>query len=901
MPNLWHARSLAHFVTPNPDRESPFSLPLITMKQKALLYKVLLGIIGLLFLTLMAGWGVYILRDALLQNAQRMGMSITSNFAAEERSNFTIYETLLSFGVASLDDSIERNGAGSVEYSLGLYFRHLQTVLGHDSFSTYVIRNGKYIDAWGRKIPEKFDIEQREWYRQALESPGKTIYTDVYADAVTGRSVITLARRCTRGNVVLAFDIYPESFQFYFKPDDLLRGDSFFFCDSKGTVLYQHTQLQKSREEMTEYLNGLLTKIRSGELYPYDSYIEDDKGDKRVVYYTELPNGWYTIVTIPFRNILGDINTLTGFLLLAIVALCFTAVLLAWLKFKDNALVRRTNDTVRVLGNSFYALYRIDYGQKTYEMIKGSDYVRQRLPKQGDYNRLLTVVEDIIAPESSGEFMLTFSCSNIRKLVARRVRDFGGDFGRLFDNEYRWVNVRLLFDESLAPEEVVLCFRDIDAEKKAQIQEYELLKESLEVARQSARARQNFFNNVSHEMRTPLNAIIGMTELAQRHTDDRADMKRYLDRIHFAGNQLKQLIDDILELSRMEQGKFSLNLQPMDLEKCLRDCLAPYVIQAEMEHKTLTVETVQTGTLVQADPLRIAQLLNNLLSNAFKFTEAEDTVSVRVHRLSFSQNGMVRYRIVVQDTGKGMSESFLSEIFKPYMRESGFTTRSVAGTGLGMAITKNLVDQMNGEIHVTSAPGQGSTFTIILPFAVADAEGVHEDEGSTPQAGEASDREAGGEPQKAAPASPVRQEKPDMSVLQGVSVLLAEDNPVNMELARELLGMSGMEVTEAWNGREAVEKFAASAPWTYQIILLDMQMPEMDGCEAARAIRAMKRPDAERVPIIAVTANAFAEDIAATTVAGMNAHVSKPIDYMILCQVLINLLTENEKTRNNKS
>ena len=629
-----------------------------------------------------------------------------------------------------------------------------------------------------------------------------------------------------------------------------------------------------------------------------------------MVYYTELPNGWYTIVTIPFRNILGDINTLTGFLLLAIVALCFTAVLLAWLKFKDNALVRRTNDTVRVLGNSFYALYRIDYGQKTYEMIKGSDYVRQRLPKQGDYNRLLTVVEDIIAPESSGEFMLTFSCSNIRKLVARRVRDFGGDFRRLFDNEYRWVNVRLLFDESLAPEEVVLCFRDIDAEKKAQIQEYELLKESLEVARQSARSRQNFFSNVSHEMRTPLNAIIGMTELAQRHTGDRADMKRYLDRIHFAGKQLKQLIDDILELSRMEQGKFSLNLQSMDLEKCLHDSLAPYVIQAEMEHKTFTVETVQTGTLIQADPLRIAQLLNNLLSNAFKFTESGDTVSVRVDRLGFSQNGMVRYRIVVQDTGKGMSESFLSEIFKPYMRESGFTTRSVAGTGLGMAITKNLVDQMNGEIHVTSAPGQGSTFSIVLPFAVADENAQEREGDSDLQAGEVGDREAGrelqefAEPQKTAPVSsdrPFRQQDPDMSVLQGVSVLLAEDNPVNMELARELLGMSGMEVTEAWNGREAVEKFATSAPGTYQIILLDMQMPEMDGCEAARAIRAMKRPDAERVPIIAVTANAFAEDIAATTVAGMNAHVSKPIDYMILCQVLIKLLSENGKSGNDKS
>ena len=226
---------------------------------------------------------------------------------------------------------------------------------------------------------------------------------------------------------------------------------------------------------------------------------------------------------------------------------------------------------------------------------------------------------------------------------------------------------------------------------------------------------------------------------------------------------------------------------------------------------------------------------------------------------------------MIADTGIGMSKDYLPHLFEPYSREMRFGERQAVGTGLGMPITQSIVTQMNGEIHVESAPGEGTTFTIVLPFAV-----VHKDSGQAEKA-------KGGE--EAAFS------------LNGRRVLLAEDNEVNMEITTELLTMNGLEVVQAWNGEEAVERFRESGPFFFDAVLMDMQMPVMDGCEASRRIRALRRPDARAVPIVAVTANAFAEDVAATTAAGMDAHVSKPIDFTHLVKVLHGLLNKKDARR----
>ena len=260
--------------------------------------------------------------------------------------------------------------------------------------------------------------------------------------------------------------------------------------------------------------------------------------------------------------------------------------------------------------------------------------------------------------------------------------------------------------------------------------------------------------------------------------------------------------------------------------------------------------------------------MNNLLSNALKYTEPGDSVSVAVTQEDRGDVGS--YKIVVADTGIGMSEEYLPHVFELYAREQRFGTAQTVGTGLGMPITKSLVTQMGGSIEVESTLDVGTTFTVTLPFSPAPPEDA--------PACAATPSVAAGMPEDGA------------SLLAGARVLLAEDNEINMEIASELLSEAGVEVVQAWNGQEAVDAFAASEPGAVDAVLLDMKMPVMDGCEAARAIRALDRPDAREVPIVAVTANAFAEDVAATTAAGMDAHVSKPIDFTVLCRTLESLI-----------
>ena len=830
---------------------------------KRVLHDMRLNLAGLLILVVMASAGGLLLRTALLRNSQSMGIALASNYAAEASNNLSIFETLLSFGTASLDKQV-RDGSSPEEMLewMDLYFQQLGAVLGQGVVDPYLVLNGEILAANPWEGNDTYDVYSTEWYQKAVAADGEAIFTNVYTDAIFQKPVITAAQKSSAAEAVLAFDVFPENFAFRFTDQEISAGDSFFLCDGEGTVIFCHADLDVDDDGMHRYLGELIQQIENGDLAAYDDFITDSNGEHRAVYYTVMDNGWYSIVTSPYSNILSSMNWF--YLAFAAIIALFLLMVAAmtWRDVRINARMERTNETVRVLGNFYYALYRVDYGQGTYETIKGSDYVRARLPETGSYEDLQRVIGEVIQPEAYDEYMRSFSRESIQSLVSRRVRDFGGEFLRRFGEEYRWVSVRVLFDESLAPEEVVLSFREVEEEKQGQLRERKLLQDALELARQNEAAKQSFFSSMSHDMRTPLNAIIGLSQLAAQHAGDPAQTAEYLEKIHYSSKQLLELINDILDMSRMEQGKVILNNQWIDLKACVENCMDAFHFQAEREDKTLSVSVQVRDSWVLADPFRIGQVINILVSNAMIFTSPGDSVSVSLTQLE--SPGAPQYKLVVSDSGMGMEADFLPHIFEPYSREMRFGARKVTGTGLGMPITKNLITQMNGEIRVESEPGKGTTFTIILPFTAAREEAPGYD---------------------APEEAPAPAEQPEPVSLEGLRVLLAEDNEVNMEITTELLDMNGVQVTQAWNGREAMELFRDSEPFFFDAILMDMQMPEMDGCESARRIRAMHRPDAD-IPIIAVTANAFAEDVAATTAAGINAHVSKPIDFSLLCQTL---------------
>ena len=826
--------------------------------RRQLLARMRLPLCMFAVLAVLAAAGILLLRSTLLRNAREAATAFSRSCAAEEQGSLNVYETLLTFGTSALEERLEDGESREqILAFLDMYFQRVDTVLGDGVVDPYVVLDGEILSDQLWEGVASYDYASSPWYTQALAAGGEVAFTQVYTDAVYDRPVVTAAQSCRDGTVVMAFDILPEHLRF--DTADLTEEDSFFLCDGSGTLIYQETGVELPREELQEYLTWLVERIQSGEL-DRNPVIRDLNGQTRGVYYTQMDNGWYCIVTVPYARILGGLRGLIWPLLLMFGVSFLVVTALAVREQRLNRRARRADETARVLGNTYYALYRVDYERETYEMIKGSDYVRDRIPAAGPYAELLRTAGEVIEADAYRDFTESFSCENIRELVRQRVRNFGGEFLRRFGTEDRWVSVRVLFDETLAPQEVVLCFREVEEEKQRQIRERRLLEESLQMARQNEASKQAFFRSMSHDMRTPLNAILGSSELARRHLEDPARTAGYLDRIDSSGRYLLGLINDVLEMARLEHGQVRLEHRQFDLRACVEECLGAFRIQAEREGKILGEEFQAECTALMGDPFRIQQVLNNLLSNAFKFTPEQGTISLSV--LQLDSGDYTKYKFVISDTGIGMSPEFLEHIYEPYAREMRFSDRQASGTGLGMSITKNLVAQMGGEIHVESAPGAGSTFTVILPLA------------------------AGQEPAQTPEGGP----RQGTFSLEGLRVLLAEDNEINMEITTELLRGGGAAVTQAWNGGEAVECFREAAPFSFDVILMDMQMPVLDGCQAAEQIRGMDRADAQSVPIIAVTANAFSEDVAATTAAGMNAHVSKPIDFAVLRQTLERLL-----------
>ena len=840
-------------------------------ERRALRRRMRLPLVAFAALTLLTLAGILLIRTALLRNARETGTALSASCAAEEEGRLSVYETLLNFGVASLDSRLAAGESRQeIRDFVGMYFRRVDSVLGSGVVDPYVVLDGEILAANPWEWDAEYDYAAAPWYTQARSAEGRVIFTDVYTDAVYGRPVVTAAQSCAQDGAVMAFDILPEHLSF--EAAELKEEESFFLCDGKGTAVYQKTTLELPQEEVQAYLTSLVERISSGELEGGGA-VRDMDGRRRAVYYTRLDNGWYSIVTVPYGVILGELWQVGWALLLMFAVSLLALFALARREQHLGERARRANETAQVLGNTYYALYRVNYERETYEMIKGSDYVRSRIPAFGPYGELLRTAGEVVEAEAFRDFTKSFSCENIRQLVDRQVSDYGGEFLRRFGGEYRWVSVRVLFDSALEAQEVVLCFREVEREKERQLQERRLLEDALQLAKQNEQSKQAFFRNMSHDMRTPLNAILGSSELARQHLDEPQRAAGYLDRIDSSGRYLLGLINDILEMARMEHGQVQLESRPFDLRKCVDDCLAAFRIQAGREGKALRENFAAGPETVVGDERRIQQILNNLLSNAFKFTPAGGEITLSVRQTEPGEYG--RYEFAVADTGIGMSPEFLRRIFEPYAREMRFGDRAASGTGLGMSITRSLAALMGGEIQVESEPGKGSRFTVVLPLPSAEP-------------GQA-------EPAAEAAARAAARADAGAFTLEGLSLLLAEDNEINMEITTEMLAARGVRVAQAFDGAEAVELFRQSAPFAFDAVLMDMQMPGLDGCAAARQIRALPRADAQSVPIIAVTANAFAEDVAATAAAGMDAHISKPIDFKKLAQALEQLLCAGEK------
>lgn len=832
------------------------------MKKKKKIYWSL--ILCIIIAAVVFPFSVTQMRDTLLKSGQSMGAEVASKYGAREEMYTEQYEYLLNLLEYQLRPG---NTIVDTEQFMKNFLNMADETMNLTGLEIYSYIDGEIAAATPWEDDVSYHVEETDWYQGALRTDG-IYYTDVYEDVRLKTEVVTLAKRIEGTENVVAADLYPENMADSIL-EDLPDQSHYFLSDGEGTLLNWHvTRKDLSKEEIQNRYLGFFHDIKAGKHASYDSPIEGMDGKQRGVYYFELDNGWYSVITIPFDQLLEPLKESWGMFLLVMMFFIILLIAFLLLEYRANKKARLYNDIVRVLGNSYYALYMIDLNQNQYFMLKGSDYVRERLPQKGSYDALLDILKEIVEDDTYQQFREAFARDNMFELTRQRVRDFGGDFKRMFNQEYRWVHVQMLYDESLQQDSVVLCFKDIDNTKKQELSRMEFMQESLNSVDQMAKSKNIFFSNMSHDMRTPLNGIIGLTNLAMENLEDPKRIKDAFRKIQSLSNQLLTLINDILELSKMEQGKLEIRNQDFNIRENMEELVFVYQAQIADKQKQFDVLIDVDDEWVNSDWSRIQQILDNLLSNAFKFTEENGKIRLQVTEQKDYNSKFGKYQIIVEDNGAGMSQDFLKKIFIPFERETKFGAAKVAGTGLGMPIVHDLVIKMQGTIEVTSSLGNGTTFTVMLPLEICNTDAS----GNTEQSGEDTTDSV---------------EELDGN---GRKVLIAEDNEINMEIGVEILRMFGFEVEQAWNGKEALDLFRESEENEYALIVMDMKMPVMDGCEAARQIRHLNRPDAKTIPIIAATANAFTEDIALTQKAGMNAHISKPIDFDVLKKTIAKLL-----------
>lgn len=378
---------------------------------------------------------------------------------------------------------------------------------------------------------------------------------------------------------------------------------------------------------------------------------------------------------------------------------------------------------------------------------------------------------------------------------------------------------------------------------------------AVENAESANRAKSTFLFNMSHDIRTPMNAIIGYADLASRHLDDPAKLEKYMENIQVCGQNLLMLLNNVLDLARIENDKTEIEYSVSDVDKDFRNCIAMFQNQADSKGQTLTVTTQLQYPYIYVDIPHLTEICTNLVSNAVKYTGAGGTICCDITQKPGEKESWCNMVITVADNGIGMSQEFQKHIFEPFERERTSTVSKVEGSGIGMGIVKKLVGLMGGTVAVESKIGVGSTFTVTIPCRIASKDETQAKRETNPS---------------------------DQKCLSGTKILLAEDNDLNAEIATELLQEEGCTVDRAKDGVECVDMLEKAANGTYQLILMDIQMPVMNGYDAAKKIRRMDDPQKAGIPIIAMTANAFSEDKQAALDVGMNDHIAKPINMNVL-------------------
>jgi len=515
-----------------------------------------------------------------------------------------------------------------------------------------------------------------------------------------------------------------------------------------------------------------------------------------------------------------------------------------------NNSLNEHNNIIQSMGKIYFSTYYIDLENDSFEELSSKNNIRSEIGNVGRAQESLYIMCDkLIHPDYAEKIREFVDLSTINERL--KNKDFvtcdyiGATSG--------WSQMYLIAgdrDENRNLRHVFSATRIIHEEKEREFQQNKALTDALEQAKKANISKTAFLSRMSHDIRTPLNGIIGLIELNERHPEDRSLVDQNREKAKIAANHLLSLINDVLELTKMDDDTVKLSYEAFDISELRQEILTIASLRATESGITFDIEKDEykfDEEYVFGSPLHVRQVLLNVCGNAIKYNKPHGKISYKTTCISHDDTN-VTYMVTISDTGIGMSKEFIEHIYEPFSQEHSDARSVYQGTGLGMSIVKSLMDKMGGEIRVESEVGVGTKFELIFPFKVAKKEDL-----------------------------PVKVSVDNFDI-SGIKILLVEDNELNMEIAEAILVDNGAVVTKAFDGQEAVNIYQSHDSGTFDVILMDLMMPVLDGFGATSAIRSTDKRDAKTIPIIAMTANAFAEDAKKCIDAGMNAHVSKPIN-----------------------
>ena len=505
----------------------------------------------------------------------------------------------------------------------------------------------------------------------------------------------------------------------------------------------------------------------------------------------------------------------------------------------------------------------VNFKNDTYKFLMNEH--REEIPQTGSYDKLAEYIADNVSEDDRMRMISMLKKENIKSSMQAGKSDLIYEY-RTADERRKWENLNIicLDEKHRVPARVLLVRQDVTGVKEEEERYRQALREAFALTEKANNAKSRFLSQISHDIRTPMNAIMGMTTLAMMNINDREKVKDCLDKISISSSHLLGIINKVLDMSEIESGRMGLTEKDFDLKELMRSLMAIFSSQAEEKKQDIKMDVDIVNESVIGDPVRLQQVFVNILGNAIKFTPPGGSISVRVTEKEARIQGTGYYEFVFEDNGIGMSEEFTKKIFEPFARENSLGEGAVEGSGLGMSIAGSIIQTMNGSFQVESRIGEGSRFTVGLDLKLQEEKDVETEDA------------AGRKEEGQDPAMDVNSLKEkDFS---GTKALLVEDNELNMDIAAELLAMIGIETDKAVNGKEAVDKVREKGEGAYDMIFMDIQMPVMNGYEAAKEIRKPKGEYFSRIPIIAMSANAFTDDVEKVKEAGMNDYISKPVE-----------------------